>query len=89
MKTLYKIYLGSPHEEFKAYEIVFEYFSGFTVYRATGFWMSNPEICLVFEILDDVGGLGDKVNDLAIHLKEAFKQQCVLVTACQVMAQVI
>ncbi len=73
---LYRIF--TENKNHKAIEkIIAKYFEGFTLLKGNGFWRLQKENSLIIEIVtDDTDKL---INDLAKEIKEANKQQAVLV----------
>lgn len=57
-------------------KLISDQFEGFTLYKAQGYWRLQKENTLVIEIeTSDM----DKINKLAKQIKEANKQEAVLV----------
>ena len=75
---IYRIYTEDLNRE-KIEQNVSDFFDGFTVYSAIGFWKTKKEKSLIIEIL---GKESDKRNVfwLADLIKESNKQESVLVT---------
>jgi len=60
-------------------DLASKHFDGFTILKGVGYWQGEAEPCAVIEIIDSK----DKwltVNTLALDIKEANKQQAVLIT---------
>ncbi len=78
---LYRIFIENVNEA-RICSIVGLYFASFTTIRADGFWRSNAERTLIIEIESD-GSSKSLINTLAQRLREAMKQECVMVQAIQ------
>lgn len=80
-----KIYLGTDAEaetypdSGKVSEVVANYFPGFTMFQATGYWGGVQECTLVIEILMPTAEAA-KVPKVAKDLCMLFNQDCVLYT---------
>ena len=73
---LYRIYTERKNEEVIE-KIVGKYFEGFSILKSEGFWRLQKEDSLIIEIVaEDTDKL---INDLAKEIKEANKQEAILV----------
>ena len=73
---LYRIY---TEDKSNLANLTSNYFDGFTILKGIGYWQGEAEPCVIVEIIDSK----DKwltVIALALDIKEANKQQAVLIT---------
>ena len=68
--------------------MVDRYFEGYTVYLGIGIWKGETEPNLTVEIIGDEFDR-IKILELVTHLRDDFKQECVLVTEEPVTANFI
>ena len=84
----YSIYLGSPHDELVACNIVQKLFDGFTVFNAVGYWRGKAEDTQVFEIVTDVKN-ASLIKSVCSELRNRFSQDCVLLVTSDVIADFV
>lgn len=65
-----------------------KHFTGYTMFAATGYWESEPEPCVVFEVIRDPYNAVSTVQ-VAEELREAGNQSAVLVTTEEISADFI
>ncbi len=65
-----------------------QYFDGFTVYRGSGYWHGEHELCLVFEIIANVIR-NDDIEKICEQINKMNSQDCCLVTIEQVQTILI
>ncbi len=63
-------------------------FDSFTVYKTVGFWKGSKEKSLVFEVIEEGGGLYP-LKHIAKEIKEHNKQQAVLITYETIQGELI
>ena len=72
----------------KIWEVVKEYFTSYTLYNAQGVWLGEIEHSYVLEILGNRAELLT-AQGLAVHLRDFFEQQAVLLTAQDITWELI
>jgi hypothetical protein len=78
VEMLYRIFTEDVQENHdKLTELITQFYEGFTIVRAAGYWRLQPENSLIIEIItvdEDA-----KVKALAAAIRDANNQECVLV----------
>jgi len=74
---IYRIYTENINRG-KLEKLTGEYFEGFTVINAVGYWQGIKEKSVIIEIIGDRENLG-KIKELATHIKINNKQSAVLI----------
>ena len=85
---VFRLYLSEVHEVHdsrKTRELITRYFSGATMFHASGIWQGQPEPATVIEIIGTAADF-QKAVDLAGDLREVFNQDSVYLTQSSVQA---
>jgi len=68
--------------------MVSEYFGGFTVYKALGYWQGKPEKSVVVEIITSEVAAAYKIKQIVLKIKGYNDQDAVLVTETEINVEV-
>ena len=69
--------------------IVRQYFDGFTIFTAKGYWRHEEEQSLIIEIYSDAESAGYTVGNIAKEIKELCQQENILVQEIKCKAHLI
>jgi len=75
---LYRICTENVNRD-KVEAIVSSYVEGFTILDAIGYWNGNREASLIVEIAGEEKYLHYLIQTIALHIKQANKQEAVMV----------
>ena len=83
---IYRLYTENKHRSFIEH-LVARYFSGFTIYKAIGYWQGKKEKSLVIEIVSDSGGAYVFINLICKAICGYNKQQTVMVLTSEINSE--